>query len=84
MHVLEKHEGTFSLMVHNSGKGVEYHPASPAQHPKMKYATSIRIDDIANAKILDDGSFIAPTCHVTPVSLCLIRWCVVVRCLVYD
>jgi hypothetical protein len=64
MHILEKHEGTFSLMVHNSGKGVDYHPASPAQHPKMKYATSIRIDDIANNKILDDGlGFVHHSCH---------------------
>lgn len=45
---------TFSFFVHNTGKGITYHPSTAVDAPKMKYQTTIRISNIPRARMLDD------------------------------
>ena len=50
-------ENNYSLITCNSGQGLEYHPSSVAADDsnacKIKYKTSIRLDNISSAKIKD-------------------------------
>jgi hypothetical protein len=46
--------GSFSLVVCNTGEGVEYHP-SKEEYPKTKSRTAIRIGDIPRDAFLDQG-----------------------------
>jgi Ca2+-binding EF-hand superfamily protein len=46
---------TFAFCVHNTGKGVDYHPSSASSHPKMKYQTTIKIDNIPRDHFMDDA-----------------------------
>jgi len=43
----------YRLVVSNTGEGVQYHPCTAAESPKMKYKTSIAINNIPKATMLD-------------------------------
>ena len=43
----------FSVVVCNSGDGLQYHPSNPEDMPKIKYRTSIRLNDIHEDRISD-------------------------------
>lgn len=55
MHFLERTESAYSLTVHNTGKGIAYHPSTVTAHPKTKYRTTLKFTNISAEKILDDA-----------------------------
>jgi hypothetical protein len=49
----------YSFVTCNTGDGLQYHASTPcdsdATPPKIKYATSMRLDDVPSARMLDAG-----------------------------
>ena len=59
MHIVQRHadpsNGTYSFISCNTGGGVFHHPGHVTDWPKLKFKTSIRLDNIPASRMLDPG-----------------------------
>jgi hypothetical protein len=55
IYMVERQATSFTFFVCNTGEGVQYHPASTKDPPKMKFKTTVRFDNIPREKILDEA-----------------------------
>ena len=62
MHIIECHADpsspqgkAFSFVVCNTGAGLQWHPSTVKEYPKIKYRTSLRFENIPYSRMVDAG-----------------------------